>query len=137
MNKYNDLELSILSCLLQRPELMKNVILEDKHFKKHLNIWIFMKSVYEKFGTFDMTIIINITKNRHQMCEYIMWLYDKEPAPSLFEMYKKQLIDEFEKSEKDKYIINNIYILANDLFVGNISTERFKEKCDEIYEKAN
>ena len=46
MNKYNDLELSILSCLLQRPELMKNVILEDKHFKKHLNIWIFMKSVY-------------------------------------------------------------------------------------------
>ena len=52
-------------------------------------------------------------------------------------MYQKQLIDEFEKSEKDKYIINNIYILANDLFVGNISTERFKEKCDEIYEKAN
>ena len=137
MNKYNDLELSVLFCLLQRPELMKNVLLEDKDIKKHLNIWIFMKSVYEKFGTFDMTIIINITKNRHQMCEYIMWLYDKEPAPSLFEMYQKQLIDEFEKSEKDKYIINNIYILANDLFVGNISTETFKEKCDEIYEKAN
>ena len=51
--------------------------------------------------------------------------------------YQKQLIDEFEKSEKDKYIIKNIYILANDLFVGNISPETFKEKCDEIYEKAN
>ena len=114
MKKYDDLELSILSCLLQRPELMKDVILEDKHFKKHLNIWIFMKSVYEKFGTFDLTIIINISKNRYQMSEYIMWLYDKEPAPSLFDLYQKQLIDEFEKSEKDKYIINNIYILAND-----------------------
>lgn len=136
MEKYNDLELSILSCLLQKPKLMENVILEDKHFKKHFKIWSFMKAVYAKFGTFDFTIMMNISKNKFRMIEYIMWLLDKEPSPSMFEEYQKQLIDEFEKSEKDKFIVNKVYALANDLLVGNVSTETFKQKCDEIYENA-
>ena len=40
MNKYNDLELSILSCLLQKPSLMNEIRLEDKRFIKNLKTLI-------------------------------------------------------------------------------------------------
>ena len=46
MNRYNDLELSILSCIVQKPELMEQVILDDKYFVKHKKIWLFLKSFY-------------------------------------------------------------------------------------------
>ena len=32
MNKYNNLEISILSILLQKPELMNKLIIDDKYF---------------------------------------------------------------------------------------------------------
>ena len=42
VNKTNDLEKSILSCLLIKPELMEQLILEDKHFIKNQRMWQFM-----------------------------------------------------------------------------------------------
>ncbi len=137
MNKYNDLELSILSCLLQRPELMKDSILEDKYFIKHKKIWLFMKAFYNKFENFDITLMMSVSKNKYRMSEYICWLVEQEPAPSLFKMYEKQLIDLYNENEKDKYIIEKVYDLANELYVRNITTYDFKNKINEIYESAN
>lgn len=137
MNKYNDLELSILSCLLQKPSLMNEVILEDKHFIKHQKIWLFMKAFYKKFGNFDLTLMMNISKNKYRMIEYILWIIEKEPAPSLFGQYQIQLINEYNQLKKDKWIIEEVYKVANDLFVRNITTNDFKEKVDNIYTNAD
>ena len=63
MQYYYDLEINILSCILQRPQLMEKSILEDKHFIKHKKLWLFMKAVYKKFGTFDFVIMYKIIKN--------------------------------------------------------------------------
>ena len=136
MNKYNDLELSILSCLLQRPSLMNKVIFEDKHFIKHKKIWLFMKSFYKKFGNFDLTLMMNISKNKYRMIEYILWIIEKEPAPSLFEQYQIQLINEYNQLKKDKWITEKIYKLSNDLLIKNIQVEDFRNKVDEIYNNA-
>lgn len=136
MDKYNDLELCILSCLLLKPKLMDKVILEDKHFIKHQKIWLFMKSFYKKFGTFDFNLMLNVSKNKYRMFEYIMWLIDKEPMPSMFEEYQKQLIYNYNELKKDKYIIEKVYELATDLYVRNIKVSDFKNKVEEIYKNA-
>ena len=136
MNKYNDLELSILSCLLQEPKLMDKVILEDEHFIKHKKIWLFMKSFYKKFGNFDLTLMVNISKNKYRMSEYILWIVEKEPAPSLFERYQKQLIEKFNQNKQDKWIIEKIYELSNNLLVGNIELKDYKSEVDNIFKNA-
>lgn len=136
MNKYNDLELSILSCLLQEPKLMDKVILEDEHFIKYKKIWLFMKSFYQKFGNFDLTLMVNISKNKFRMSEYILWIVEKEPAPSLFEYYQKQLIEEYNQKKQDKWVIEKIYELSNNLLVGNIELKDYKSEVDNIFKNA-
>jgi hypothetical protein len=135
MNKYYDLELSILSCLLQKPNLMNEVILDDKYFIKHKKIWLFMKSFYKRFNNFDLTLMVNISKNKYRMGEYIAWLIDQEPSISLFNEYQKQLIEEFNKNQNEKLIINKIYELSNDLFVGNINLQDFKNEFYKLDKK--
>lgn len=137
MNKYTDLEISILSCILQKPELMEDVKLEDKHFIKHKKIWMFMKAFYKKFKTFDLTLMVSISSYKYRMIEYIIWLLEKEPSPSLYKQYEQQLIELYEEEKKDKWIIEKVYELSNELYVRNINTSEFKNKLNEIYENAN
>ena len=136
MNKYDDLELSILGCFLQKPKLLETTKLEDKHFKKHYKIFMFFKSVYKKFGSLDLNIMYSISKNKYRIIEYIVWISQYYGFPSLYETYEKQLIELYEENEKDKWIIEKVYELANDLLVRNISTNDFKSKVNEIYENA-
>ena len=136
MNKYDDLELSILGCFLQKPKLLEITKLEDKHFKKHYKIFMFFKSVYKKFGSLDLNIMYSISKNKYRIIEYIVWISQYYGFPSLYETYEKQLIELYEENEKDKWIIEKVYELANDLLVKNISTNDFKIKVNEIYENA-
>lgn len=136
MEKYIDLEVSILSCLLQRPQLMENTILEDKYFIKNKKIWSFMKAFYKKFKNFDFTLMMSISKNKNMMVEYICWLVEQEPAPSLFKEYEKQLINLYNETKKEKWIIEKIYDLSNELYVRNIKVDEFQNKIKEIYENA-
>lgn len=135
MIKYNDLELSILSCLLQKPTLMNELILEDKHFIKYQRLWQFMKSFYKKFKTFDITLMFSVCKNRYQLMSFMMTLIEAEPLVSLFNTYQKQLIDLHEENKKEKAMINVIYKLANDLYVRNITLDEFKNEINKIYIK--
>ena len=134
---YTDLEISILSCLLQRPELMENTILKDMYFVKHKKIWLFMKAFYKRFKNFDITLMMSISKNKYRMSEYICWLVEQEPAPSLFKQYEKQLIDLYNETKKEKWIIEKAYELANDLYVRNIKIEDYIDKIKEIYNNAD
>ena len=91
--KIDDLEFSILSCLLIKPELMEKVILEDKHFKRTQRMWQFMKSFYKKFKTFDINLMYSICKDKWQIVEYMSLLLEFEPTASSFDKYQKQLIE--------------------------------------------
>ena len=137
MNKYNDLELSILSCLLYKPELMEQIIVEDKHFIKHKKIWLFMKSFYDKFHNFDLTLMYSVCKDKYRIVEYIKWLLEQDILFINFNDYQKQLIDLYEENKKEKWIIEKIYSLANDLYVRNITSNEFKIKLDDIYKNAD
>lgn len=133
---YTNLEISILSCLLQRPELMEDTILKDMYFVKHKKIWLFMKAFYKRFKNFDITLMMSISKNKYRMSEYICWLVEQEPAPSLFKQYEKQLIDLYNEAKKDKWIIEKVYELSNDLYVRNIKVDEYIDKIKQIYDNA-
>ena len=84
MNKYNDLEMSILSCLLIKPKLMEELILEDKHFVKYKSLWVFMKEFYNKFHNFDITLMCSVNKNKYETIDYMIMLSELEPTTRLF-----------------------------------------------------
>ena len=106
MNKYNDLELSILGCFIQKPDLLDKTKLEDKHFIKHSKIFTFFKAVYKKFGTLDFNIMYSISKNKYRIIEYIIWISQYYGLPSLYELYEKQLIDLYQETVRtSKWLI--------------------------------
>lgn len=137
MNKYTDLETCILSCLLLKPKLMDNIKLEDKYFEKYKRLWLFMKSFYKKFGNFDINLMYSVASNKYNFIEYMTWLIKATPSVELFYDYEQQLIDLYKENKKDKYIIDKVYELANDLFVRNITTNDFKHKVVAIYRNAD
>ncbi len=133
MKKYDNLELRIMSCLLIKPDLMKELIIQDKHFMKYQRLWKFLKAFYGRYNTFDLTLMVSVCNDKYQILNYIEWLLDLEVSTNNFEMYQKQLIDLYNESEKDKLIIEKVYELANRLYVRDITTGRFKELIDELY----
>ena len=137
MNKNNDLEKAILSCLLIKPELMEQLILEDKHFVKNQRMWQFMKAFYNKFKTFDIQLMASVCKDKWQVVNYIIMLLDYEVTTHNFEKYQKQLIQLYEESKKEKWIIEKIYELVNNLYVRNIDLKEFELNKEKIYKDAD
>lgn len=136
MNKYNDLETSILSILLQKPELMDKLIIDDKYFIKQKKMWLFMKEFYKIFGNFDLNLMFSVCKNKYHLMSYIEQLILSEPCVSLFEEYQKQLIKEYDELKKDKWIREKVYELANDYYMMNLSLEEFKKEIIKTEQKA-
>ena len=132
MNKYTDLELNVLSCLLIKPELMEKLRLEDKHFIKQQRLWQFMKSFYSKFKTFDSALMISVCQDKFQIIEYVMWLLELNPTPSNFEKYQERLIEMYEEEQQDKIKIQKIYNLSNELYVRKINLDDFKNELKRI-----
>lgn len=137
MNKKNDLEINIISCLLLKPELMKEIILQDKHFIKHQRLWQFMKAFYKKFETFDIQLMYSVCKDKWHIVNYLELLLDAEPVYKNFKIYQEQLIEEINQSKKEKWVKNKIYELATNLYIGNLNVEEFPEKVKETYKNAN
>lgn len=135
-DEIKNLEMNIMSCLLIKPELMEKLILEDKHFVKHQRLWQFMKAFYKKFNTFDVQLMYSVCKDKWHIINYIILLLDVETTTHNFDLYQKQLLELYEERKKDKFIIENVYKLANELYVRNISVENFKIQIEKIYENA-
>ena len=133
MDKYNDLEMSILSCIYLKPELIENSILEDKYFIKHKKLWLFMKAFYKKFKTFDITLMCSVCKNQYKLLDYFILIADTEPTPYLFDYYVEELITKYNESKKDKWLREKIYSLASELYIRNIDFVQFNDKLDKIY----
>ena len=134
--EYNDLENCILSCLLQKPELMQELILEDKHFVKNQRIWKFMKVFYGMYHNFDLNLMCSVATNKWQLMQYIIDIEEYCPTPSLFNEYQKQIIKLYEEGEKEKWIINKVYDATMDLWVRKTTSKQFKDRIEEIYKNA-
>ena len=133
--KYDDLELTTLACLFLHPECMEGTILEDKYFKNRRAVWIYMKTFYQKFKTFDLSLMTSFAKNKNKVLDVIMALMDYEPVPSNFKLYEKRLIEMYEQEEKEKRLIDIYYQPATDLFLGNIKLQEYKERLKRMEEK--
>lgn len=137
MKGYKDLEASILACFIQNPELMKTTRLKDEHFINNQRLWIFMKTFYKRFGNFDFTLMASVSQNKYKIVEYLLYLLEQEPTTTFFKMYEDRLIELFNQKEKDEVITKVVYQLANELWVGKLTTEEFKKKIDDIYLSAD
>jgi len=137
MEKYHDLEASILSCLLLKSENMKDLRLEDKHFVKHKRIWLFMKQFYAKFESFDIVLMYSVAKDKYQIVEAVKYLLNIEASANIFGKYQDQLIDLYNEEKKDKYKREQIYILANDLIIKSITIDEFDEKYKKLNDNAD
>lgn len=137
MGEYDDLEISILCCFLQKPKLIDEMILEDKHFIRYKRIWLFIKAAYKRFGTLDVNLLYSIAEDKYGIMLAIEWIIGYDGFPSLCLEYQKQLIALYEEKKKNKYIREKVFEVANDLYVQNISIEEFKEKLNKIDEIAN
>ena len=131
--KNNDLEISALCCILLKPELIETTKLEDKHFHNTQRVWQFMKSFYKKFKCFDIELMASTCKDNYRMMKYIEVIIESEATTHHFKEYEQKLIEDFEKSERDKRIIRKVFKYANELYVNNINIEEFKEIVDDIY----
>lgn len=135
MKRYDNLEMRIMSCILCKPELMENLIIEDKHFMRYHRLWKFMKAFYKKYKDFDIQLMYSVCKDKYQIIKYMEWLVDIDCNTRNFNKYQKQLIEQYEENEKDKIIIEKVYEWANELYVRNMSVEHFKELVDRLYKE--
>ena len=80
--KINDYEESILSCLLQKPDLMNELIVSENDFYKYRRIFKYFKTFYETFNCLDLVLMVNKikTNNRHILVEVYDKLIDFEPS---------------------------------------------------------
>ena len=131
---YYDLELNIMSCLLQRHELMKECVLEDKYFKKYQKLWKFMRIFYSKYKCFDMVLMVSVAKDRYNLIEYLSWLVQMEPAPSRFKTYQQRLIEMYNEANNEQVKINAIYELASELSIHKITLTDFELKVKKLLE---
>lgn len=131
-----DLELSILSCLILDADLSKKLRVNEIHFKKHRRMFLFMKSFYERFGTYDIQLMYSVCKDKWHIVNYLEMLMDVEITTKNFELYQDRLIELYYTKEKDKWIADKVFKTANDLYVGTISSLTFKVEVEKIYKEA-
>lgn len=120
--KVVDLEEAIISCILQKPSLINELIIDETDFYKYPKQFKFFIDFYEKFKCLDLVLMVNKIRksDRSKFIELIDKLIDFEPSPSCFRLYQEALLEynkEYEKEIKEnqlkKKIIEKVLILNN------------------------
>ena len=132
-----DIELDIMCCLLLKPELMKKIRVEDKHFVKHKRLWIFMENFYNRFKTFDISLMNSVCKDKYQLLTSIEMLLDREPTAINFERYQDLLIQQYSENRYEKWVILNICDLSDKLYLGEVKVSEYVSKVAKIYMQAD
>lgn len=132
MKKYKNLELTVLSCIMQKPELMQGTILKDEYFINYKRIWIFMRSFYEKYESLDFNLMFAVVKDKENFLNTMIELYDFELLPHNFKKYEQALIEAYNQNEEDVKTIERIYNLATQLYVRKIDLKEFKDKMNDV-----
>lgn len=133
--KVDELEKVVISCILNKPDLMKDERLKDNLFINNQKLWQFLKASYKKFGTLDFNLMFSVVANKYNYIAMLNEMIDIEPVPSNFNWYIKQLIDLHNEEEIETMRINAIFNMANDLLLRNMTSNEFKKKIDEIFKE--
>lgn len=136
MNKYTDLEMSIISCFLQQPDLIKKIEGKEDYFIHYKKILLFLKAIYNKFGCFDINIMHEACKNKQTLYDYLAIIFEYSPIPSHIDIYISQLEELRTELKKDKWIREKVYSLSSELYIKNITFEDFKNKLNKLEEDA-
>lgn len=132
-----DFEESILSCLLQKPELMDELIVDDTNFYKYKKIFKYFKLFYETFNCLDLVLMINKLKSedKYILVEVFDKLKDFEPCPNCFKQYEEGLIQynkEHRKELEEQQRKDEILKLSLKLSHDEITLYDFYEKIGDL-----
>ena len=137
LNKYNNIEAfeeQILGCLILEPNLMKDLIVKEKHFVKNKSLFKFFVQFYEIHKTLDIVIMLAVCpKNKIKLINKIVEIVDNVMCHTCkFNLYQKYLITLQEEEQKEKLNILKIDDLANKLYLRGITVEEFKKEIEKI-----
>lgn len=113
--KQYDIENALISCILQRNNLINELYVDVSVFKNEENRkWLlFLKRMYAEFKSLDFTLLTNEIKDEKDQMRFISYFTEMivlEPAPSLFYEYQEQLINKYKDDkikERVEYYKNN------------------------------
>ena len=139
-----DLEENILSCLLQKPELMKELILTEDDFYTRKRLFKYFKAFYDIYGTIDYVLMChkckkgNVYELRKAFDNLILLCF---PTIKNFKLYQEELLKynkEHQKELKEQQQKDEILKLSLKLSHDEITLkEYFKEikKMEEEFTK--
>lgn len=124
MKQYEEMERAVLNCFIIKPELLKTTKLTTKHFKKFNNFFNFMKTFYERTGSFDISLMKSACKNPNTALNYIAEIIDTTSVIGHFEDYEKRLLKLF----TEYYGVEEVHKLEQKLYMREIDMVEFKNE---------
>lgn len=130
--KQYDLEKNLISCILQKNELINELYVDVNVFENVANkkMVVFLKNIYEKYKKIDLVLIISEISDvnrQNAFVNYFSELAELTPAPSLFYEYQEQLVNKYRdnKIKKQIDVFKNGGITSDDLIaeINNIQNE--------------
>lgn len=117
-------EQSLLSCILKKGELIKEIALEEKHFieLKHQKIFTAMKSLEEKNIHVDIITVLNELGNDSLLFgghAYLAELFNMITNENNFKTYENFVLNDF-KVRQTKEITNQIQEIHSSKDIGQI-----------------
>lgn len=110
--KQYDIENNLINCIILKNELINELFIDLECFKNPYNkrMIIMFKEFYKKYGTLDLTAMVNqfsTDTEKNTFINYYTDLLDLSPSSSMFYEYQQMLIDnrkdELIKREINKY----------------------------------
>ena len=135
--KSYDLEDNIISCILQKNELINELYISIDCFNNPLNRLMlnYFKDFYKQHKTLDLTLMVSSISNKDsqkKLMDYASKLLFLSPSPSLFYEYQEQLeenhktfllgqlIDDYKLNKIDKNkLVNSILDIQNKNFISS------------------
>lgn len=135
--KVVNLEESILSCILQKPELINELIITEKDFYQYPKQFKFFVEFYNKFKCLDLVLMVNKIRvsDRRKFVEVVDKLIDFEPSISCFRLYQEALLEYNNENKKellDKQTKNKILSIIMELNNFNVALTKWFEEIEKI-----
>lgn len=98
MKDYNDsLEKAILACLILKPSLFEELLLNEKHFVKYQEFYNVLKKNYVKHKTIDITLICSDDSTPDNFIDFYTELVNEGCFVSNFNSYINEQIENYKK----------------------------------------
>lgn len=125
---YEIIEKAVLDAMICKPDLIKDTKLEDKHFKNHRRLWLFIKECYQRYRMIDVPTMARICPNDSELIDYIADIMDTGCSYVRFSYYQDFLLELYEDFE----VIEKIYALSKKLYIRDIKLNDFKKEIKEL-----